>query len=403
MNLQQALHLTRHDGQNAKEARYTLSILSCLFFASSSLASPYVNLYLKTSGLSATFIGIVLSIGAFLELSVNPVINAYADRHGKHRLVFQGQMLVLVLAVLILSVTTSPWIVAIGVMLHAMNLRGSGEMLSQLTMSRLHEFGLRIFGKVRLWGSVGWAMMALSSMPIIAMGSYPLSFLAAALVRLGIFPFINALPDKTEQKSKPLALPINKAVYVLLISQFLFFVGLNAWGQFIWIHFREGLNVAPEHLGFLAAWYAITEFIPLRYVDRVIERFGVRPVMIAGMLIMSLEWLAYGFVPNAWWILLLACVKAMGFTMFMVASTLLISDISHPSRAATNRALILVTMPALSLLLTSPLSGWIYDVYGHMTLFSFASIMGVIACVFIFSQRKRLVPMVHAHEETLTA
>jgi MFS transporter, PPP family, 3-phenylpropionic acid transporter len=401
MNLRQALHLTEHRGQSAQEARYTLSILSCLFYASSAMASPYVNLYLKTSGLSATVIGIILSFGAFLELSLNPIINSYADRHGKHRLVFQCQMAVLFVAVLILSATTSPLFIGLGVILHAMNLRGSGEMLSQLTMSRLHEFGLRIFGKVRLWGSVGWAAMALLSMQIISIGSYPLSFFAAALVRLGIFPFTNALPDKTEEKPKRFELPINKAVYVLLISQFLFFVGLNAWGQFIWIYFREGLNVAPEHLGFLAAWYAITEFIPLRYVDRVIERFGVRHVMIAGMSLMALEWLAYGFVPNAWWILLLACVKAMGFTMYVVASTLLITDISHPSRAATNRALILVTMPALSLLLTSPISGLIYDVYGHQALFSFASIMGIIASVFIFSQRKRLVPMLQEHEEVL--
>jgi PPP family 3-phenylpropionic acid transporter len=400
MNLQQTLSLTQAHGQTSKQARYTLSILSFLFFASSAMASPYVNLYLKTSGMSATYIGIILSLGAFLELSLNPIVNSYADSHGKHRLVFQGQIVLLILAVLILSATSNPWLIGLGVLLNAMNLRGSGELLSQLTMSRLHDFGLRIFGKVRLWGSVGWAAMALFSMQIIALGSYPLSFFVAGLVRLAIFPFTNALPEQTAEKAKRFELPINKAVYVLLISQFLFFVGLNAWGQFIWIYFREGLNVAPEHLGFLAAWYAITEFIPLRYVDRVIERFGARPVMIAGMFIMALEWLAYGFVPNAWWILLLACVKAMGFTMFMVASTLLITDISHPARTATNRALILVTMPALSLLLTSPIVGLIYDHYGHMALFSFASIMGLIACTFIFTQRKKLVP-IDLHDEVL--
>jgi MFS transporter, PPP family, 3-phenylpropionic acid transporter len=400
MNLQQTMSLTQSHGQTVKQARYTLSILSCLYFASSSIASPYVNLYLKTSGLSATYIGIIISLGAFLELSLNPIINSYADKHGKHRFVFQIQMVLLFIAVLILSATANPWLIGAGVLLHVMNLRGSSEMLSQLTMSRLHEFGLRIFGKVRLWGSVGWAVMSLVGMQIVAIGSYPLSFFVAGLVRLAIFPFTNALPEKTAEKPKNFALPINKAVYVLLISQFIFFIGLNAWGQFIWIYFREGLNVAPEHLGILGAWYAITEFMPLRYIDRVIERFGVRRVLITGMFLMALEWLAYGFVPNAWWVLLLACVKAIGFTMFMVASTLMITDISHPSRAATNRALILVTMPALAMLLSSPLVGWIYDVYGHVALFSFASMMGLIACFFILIQRKSLVPL-QAHEESL--
>jgi MFS transporter, PPP family, 3-phenylpropionic acid transporter len=400
MNLQQTIRLTQAHGQTAKQARYTLSILSCLNFAAAALAAPYVNLYLKTSGLTATQIGWFVSLGALMELSLNPMLNSFADSHGKHRLAFQIQMGMLVLAVFILSATINPWLLGIGFLLHATNARGANEMLSQLTMSRLHEFSLRIFGKVRLWGSVGWAAMALLSMQIIAIGSYPLSFFAAAVVRLAIFPFTNALPEKTGEKQKHFALPINKAVYVLLISQFIFFIGLNAWGQFIWIHFREGLNVAPEHLGILAAWYAITELIPLRYVDRVIERFGVRRVLITGMFLMAVEWLAYGFVPNVWWVLLLACVKAIGFTMFMVASTLMITDISHPSRAATNRALILVTMPALAMLLSSPLVGWIYDVYGHVALFSFASIMGLIACFFILSQRKNLVPL-HLHEEVL--
>lgn len=400
MNLQQALHLTQREGQNAKEARYSLSILSFLFFASSALASPYVNLYLKSTGISATHIGFIVSFGAFLELSLNPIINAFADRHGKHRLVFQIQSALLITAVIILSATTNPMFVGVGVLLHIMNLRASGEMLSQLTMTRLHEFGLRIFGKVRLWGSVGWAALSLLSMQVIALGSFPLSFLIAGIVRMGLYPFTNALPEKTGEKStgSHFTLPVNKAVYVFLISQFIFWVGLNAWGQFIWIHFREGLSVAPEFIGFLAAWYAITEFIPLRYVDRVIERFGVRRVLIGGMFIMASEWLAYGFAPNVWWVLVLACIKAIGYTMYMVASTLLVTDISHPSRVATNRALILVTMPALAMLLTSPLAGWIYDTYGHVALFGFSSFMGILASFFILIKRKRLVPLQVASE-----
>jgi PPP family 3-phenylpropionic acid transporter len=384
-----------YETQSQKDAVRSLSLLSLLSFGALGFIAPFVNLYMKEAGLSATSIGFLISLGALLELTVNPLINSWADRNQRHLLVLRLQMSLMALAALIFALTAVPLFLGIAFLLNAVNGRGANENLSQLTMTRLEEFRLRTFGKVRLWGSVGWATATLISSPVIALGGYVGAFMASALVRLSLLPVTRSLPpatnsDTSDEGSKA---PANSIIYVLMLTQFIFFIGLNAFSAFIWIHFRENLGILPEHVGFFAAAFAISEFIPLLIIDRIIDRFGVRNIVIIGMVGMSLEWLLYGIIPSAGWVFLMAVLRAMTFTMFIIGMTIMISDISTRKRVATNRALIQVTMPALAILISSPAMGWIYDNLGATALFATSSIIGLIACMILISQYKRLRPM----------
>lgn len=393
MNLANSRFNFHYRRQNQAQSVRSLSLLSFLSFASLGFAAPFINIYLKEGGMSATFIGVLISLGALLELTLNPVVNSWADRKQRHLWVLRLQMVLVSLATLIFAVTTTPFLLAVAFLLNAVNGRGVNEMLSQLTMTRLEDFKLRIFGKVRMWGSVGWAVATLLVSPIVAVGGYTLAFFAATLTRLLILPISSALPQSTDDaRPDGFVAPINKAIYILMFSQFVFFIGLNAFGSFVWIHFREGLHILPEHIGFLAACYAISELVPMRYIDRIIDRFGVRSIVIVGMFGMSIEWVLYGIIPDASWIIVLAFVRALFFTMFVIGMTVMISDLSDKRRVATNRALILVTMPALAVLLTSPLMGWVYDVYGAQALFALSSVTGLLASAFMLSQYHRLRP-----------
>lgn len=371
----------------------TLGLLSFINFAALGLVAPYLNIYLREIGMSGTAIGFLVSLGALLELLMNPVVNAWADRTRSHRLVHRWQIALVSIAQLILAVFQFPLIVGGAFTLNAITTRGMLEMLSQLTITRLDQLKRDIFGKVRLWGSVGWAVATVISGGIIAIGSYPLAFLTSGLLRLSSLPLTSALPvatDRDDDDESDVNAPRNPAIFILMISQFLFFTGLNAYGNFLWIHMREGLGIAPEQIGFHAAIFAIAEFAPMLFIDRFISSWGIRKVLIFGMLSMSIEFLLFAFVPNVPLLIALQLARGLGFTAFTVGITIIIARVSKPVNVATNRALITVTMPALAMLLTSPLAGWIYDAYGARATFIFCMVLGLTATAFLLLNYNRL-------------
>ncbi|MCA9912270.1 MAG: MFS transporter [Anaerolineae bacterium] len=386
--------LHRNSAETSKNQTIrTLAILSFINFAALGLVAPYLNIYLREIGMSGTAIGLLVSLGALLELLLNPVVNAWADRFRSHRFVYRWQIVIVGIAQLILSFFRLPLVVGGAFTMSAITTRGMLEMLSQLTITRLDQLKRDIFGKVRVWGSVGWATATLVSGAIIAIGSYPLAFLMGGILRLSALPLTSALPvatDRGEDDESDVNAPRNPAVFILMISQFLFFTGLNAYGNFLWIHMREGLGIPPEQIGFHAAIFAIAEFAPMLFIDRFIANWGIRKVLLFGMLSMSLEWLAFAFIPNVPTLIALQLARGVGFTAFTIGITVIVARVSKPVNVATNRALITVTMPALAMLLTSPLAGWIYDTFGARTTFIFSMVMGLTATTFLLLNYSRL-------------
>lgn len=368
-----------------------MSALSFLHFAALGLAAPYINLYLKSIGFSGTQIGLLISLGAFLEISVVPVTNWLADRHSRHRSLYYLQTSLITLATLLLAITTAPVLLTTSFIMNTVSARAANESLSQLTLTRLDELKRNIFGKIRLWGSVGWAVTTLTSGAIIAIGSYPLAFFSSALVRLTMFPLIGTLPRQTNQAgSENQPAPRRTALYILMMSQFLFYVGLSAVYSFLWIHLRENLGVPAEQIGMFAAIFAICELLPMLFVDRLIDRLGIRRVMIGGIVGMAFIWVLYGLLPSIHWLIPLQMLRGVFFTMFIIGITMIIDHVSLPANVATNRALVTVTMPALAMLVSGPLVGWLYDYPGAQIMFTFAMVMGISSGVFLLFNYDRL-------------
>lgn len=370
-----------------------LRLLNFLNFAALGLSAPFLNIYLREIGLSGTQIGLLVSLGALLELSLIPLANALADRQGRHRWVYRWQVGMIGVMHLILALFRAPLLVGGAFVLNAINARAVNEMLAQLTITKLDQLKRDIFGKVRLWGSLGWAVATVFSGALIALGSYPLAFFTTTVLRLGSLPLTETLPkstDRGDDNDPANTAPRSSAVYVLMLSQFLFFTGLNAYSNFLWIHMREGLGIAPEHIGIFAAIFAMAELLPMMFIDRFITNWGIRRVLLFGMISMSLEWLFFGFVPSVPWLIALQMARGMGFTAFTIGITVIIARVSKPVNVATNRALITVTMPALSMLLTSPIAGWIYDTFGPTATFVFSALLGLLATVFLLLNYRRL-------------
>ena len=104
-------------------------------------------------------------------------------------------------------------------------------------------------------------------------------------------------------------------------------------------------------------------------MDAVLPRMSFRIAYIVSVLGIALWTVALGAVETLPALALLLVFRGLVWPGFHLSSFQLVNAISHPGNAATNQALLQVTMPSVSLLLTGSLFGWVFDNLGANVFF----------------------------------
>lgn len=361
---------TKKSGAQSTVAR--LMGLQLLIFGGNALSKPYVNLYLVSLGVSASRLGVLLSIGGLLEMVVIPLLTSAADRRGQHRLLYTGFVGGLIAGNLLLASFDGFWALAVATVLIEATFRPNMSLGFQLVITQVTNEGRNIAGRIRGMSSLGFGLASFVAGPIFAAAGYVGLFLSAAASYLAGLGFRNALPATTSEPAKThtLAVPRQRGFYLLVVSLFFLMMAIRVGHAFLFVHFQENLAVSTGEIGRLAALMALVEIPFFIVLDPLLKQVDLRLAFIVGALGMGLVWLAAGFIPARGWIYPLLVFRGVAFAVFYLTIFLLIVQISSPHNVATNQALLQGTIPSLATVLASPLCGWLYDVAGPQALYS---------------------------------
>jgi MFS family permease len=119
----------------------------------------------------------------------------------------------------------------------------------------------------------------------------------------------------------------------------------------------------------------------MMFIDAMLQRVSLRATLVIGILGMSGLWLSFALLTGATLLIPLMVIRGTFYTFQSVGISLLVSKISHPVNVATNQSLALVTIPGLAVLLTGPISGWIFDNLGSRVLFEVVAILGILSAI----------------------
>ncbi|MCY3832242.1 MAG: MFS transporter [Chloroflexi bacterium] len=342
---------------------------------------PYVNVFLTDQGFSGTLIGTLGSAGALLSLVLTPLFNQIADRLMLHRRLFMLYMGGFALASITFALAPHHLLLVLAVLLSRLTISPSLTLGMQLTITFLMSRGKAILGQLRSFASLGFTLASLVAGQLFALGGYPLLFWVAAGIALltvlasTIFPARSPDESKAEAGAKQ---PRNRGFYVMAASQFFVSMGTYNMYSFIFIHFNQNLDVASAHIGLWAALMGAVEFPFFFLMDAILPRFRIRVAYISGMLGTALFAFLLGVVSSTLLLAPLLVLRGVVWPCYQLSSFTLVNAISHPRNAATNQAILQVTMPSIALLLTGSLFGWAYDNLGPGPFFSLNALMCVI-------------------------
>jgi len=375
-----------------RSALYRIAAIHFTTFAARGFAAPFISLYLISVGFSGTQIGLLSSVSALLQLTLAPLLHRLADRTGRHRQLYY--------ALLTGNITASLGIVAFAantlplsgmILMRDSSDAPSTALLSQLTITWLDK-KQNTYGRLRAWGSFGYAMTTMISGYIFAAGGYGLLFVAATLLNLTLYPMIQVLPARTAE-SYHRAAPhksVSRGLVILLASLFLYFVGSAAFNSFMYVYFKQSLGASNALIGVIACVSALSEIPAMMLIDRILRRADLRIMLPIGVLGLGALWFILTQVTGTGLLIPLIMLRGTFYTLQLVCTTLLVSEISLPANVATNQALAQVTVPGLAILLTGSLNGWLFDHAGARVLFQIMALLSLLSVALLVATRAQL-------------
>ena len=362
--------------------------LQFLTFAAIGMAWPYINLYLVDLGFSGTLIGTLASAGAVFSLVLTPLLNSLADKLLLHRRLLMIYLGGFALSLIIFASSRVQIVVIFGFLLMKVTVSPSIALGTQMTMTQLLRQGKAILGQMRSFAALGFTVASLLAGAMYAAGGYPLLFGSGAILVLVSIQMSTVFPDKPKRKTQDARgakTARNRGFYVLILSQFLIFMGVQNAFQFMFIHFSQNLGVATADIGLWAALLAAVEIPFFLLLDTLMPRVRMRTAYIVSALGMAVFLLLLGQVQTTLALALLLVFRGFAWPAIHLSSYTLVAEISHPRNVATNQAIMQVTMPAVALLLTGSFFGWTFDHLGAGAFFGLSALACAIGAVSVIA------------------
>lgn len=276
------------------------------YFATIGLFVPFWPPYLAARGLDPVEIGLVMGLVSAMRIIGPPVYAHWADVTGR-RLALLRAASVLAFGCA-LSFPRLNSIVSMAAVLACYSVAWNGVMsvYDAHVLDRLGADAGR-YGLLRLWGSIGFIVVAVSAgRALDAIGLAQLPLMLALLVGLTWASMLgleagatrDPVPAHRARLAPALADP---RVRAFLAIAFLMVASHGAYYNFFSIYLAEH-GYGRTAIGMLWAWASTAEIGVFVLGARLLERFTLRALTMAALAATGLRWLALALFPGLPWV-----------------------------------------------------------------------------------------------------
>jgi MFS family permease len=302
----------------------------CYFAAGASLL-PFLVLYYKQLGLPGPQIGLLAAIPPLAFLIAAPVWGGLADATRQHRRLLNLALLGTLSLALILRFATNFLALAVLVMLFAFCLAPIIPIVDSSALAFLGERKNQ-YGKLRLWGAIGWGISA----PLVgrlveqyglnwSFYSYSLFLLAGLALSTGL-PIAQASIGRGFWRGLRL-LAGNRRWLFFLALIFAAGAGSSLINNYLFLYMAE-LGASKTLMGLALSVATLSELFIFATSDRLLDRWGVRGLLGLALTALVLRLMAYALISNPWLVLPVQLLHGFSFSALWVAG------VAHADRTA---------------------------------------------------------------------
>ncbi|MDX2171186.1 MAG: MFS transporter [Deltaproteobacteria bacterium] len=372
---------------------FPLSAFYFLYFTGLGVFFPYFTVYLReNAGLNGAEVGLVMAVTPLVGIVAQPFWGQVADRSGARATVLSLVTLAGAAACAALALADGFSAFVLGTALMASVATAVIPISLSLTFGALHGRGPHAFGRVRVWGSIGYLLAVALYPPMLhrlapaaadgvepALRSlFPLTaaFMVAAALLWPWLPRGGATALRAPRGEWRVLLRSTPLRRLILYSfgGYLFLQGPT--GLFpLFIRARGGNLVTVGRM-----WVAMLLLeIPLILLAGAgLRRLGARGLLGLGVLAGGVRWLGCGLSDDMAVIYVLQLLHGVVVTGLLLGGPMYAEQVVPQSLRSTAQSLLSVIAVGLGGILSNTLTGWMIDAYGANLPFILGGIGGIL-------------------------
>lgn len=366
-----------------------ISLFYSAIFLVIGVLMPFWPVWLKSRGISATEIGLILAVATWSRAIINPLLAQSADRHGRPDLMIILLGWGALITHILFFFSESFWSLFVISVISSILLFALMPMADAVAMLKVRE-GAIDYGKVRLWGSLTFIIAALGGGYILRGQSADyILWLVVGLLILTVAS-CHLIPRAETPGTKAFLEPLlniirNGRLIIFMLSASLIQASHAVYYGFSTLHWRaNGLDEIT--IGALWAEGVIAEIILFAVAGKYIDRIGPGIFLMIGGLAGAIRWTVLGTTTD-----LAGLVAVQGFHAFTFGATHLaalyyIAKAVPSGFAATAQSLYSSFAVGTTMAFAMLASGWLYELYAGAAFFAMA-VMSVAGVLLLFSLR----------------
>ncbi|MNJ31745.1 putative 3-phenylpropionic acid transporter [compost metagenome] len=368
----------RKNAENPSNTLLPLGLLNFFIYGTMVIFAAFFQLYLLDVGMDKFEIGSLMAIAPLVSLLAHPFWRHLSDRTHNVRFILLIMLTgLLVAGHMVFKVNTYTALYVTMVLLYFFQ----SPLLSQsnsLILGYIEGTGLK-FSTYRIWGSLGWAFIALASGLVIDQAGHngiSLLFSLTLMLAIGatlVLPSIRKTTDTPWMKSSELARVLHSKYFIAFIVFGLMVSIPNAINSIFFPLFMNDLGSSRLQVGGAVFLSTIFEAGAFTLLHRFLKRkmtYLLACITIVSFLF-ALRWQLMSEASTPLQIIMIQVLHSVTFGGFFYVGTRLTALLLPRPFRSSGQAVYTFALSGLAFLLAGFLGGWLFQSFGAVIMYRF--------------------------------
>lgn len=377
--------------------RLLASLFYLLYYAAAGSLAPYLVLFYDQMGMSHLQIGVLAAVPYLATLLGAPLWAGLADALRLHKYLLPLAMLGTLPPVLLILKNRDFLTLTLLVIVYAFMYAPVIPLADNAALEMLGEANRADYGRLRIWGAIGFGLAAWGAGEWIETGGMGIAF-ALYLVLMGCAAVITLrFPAPRRATATHFwmgarSLSSNPRWMAFLMAVFAIGVGFSILNNYF-ILYLTGLGAREGLFGLSVAAAGLSELPIYFFSATLIRRLKPQGLLIASFAAFGARSLAYSLIRDPRLAIAAQLLHGPTFSALWTGGVLYASQIAPPGLGASAQAAFGVTLFGLAGGVGALLGATLYDSVGPVIMFQIAAGFSLIAlCIFSLPLRQAAAP-----------
>lgn len=368
-----------------------MGVVFFFLFSAIGALGPYLGLYYKEAGLSATEIGVLMTVSPVLLFISQPLFGPLTDKAGHRGRMLAGLLMVVAVTAQLMRFGTGFWGLLGTVALWSFFAGVLVPISDSIALGEVVRTGVA-YPRLRLWGSIGFLLVTVATGWLYKLVDLRWMFPVYGVLMAVAWWYARRLPPDGVSSTRSVwpalkGLLKNPMLLAFLVVSALTWMTQAAHQAFFSVHLAS-IGASSATVGWAWGLAALVE-VPIWWVlGNVTKKTGPLPVLTVASLIYALRWFLFSVITDPNLLLVVQVLHAFSFALFMPTAVMLVGDLVPPDLRTSGQALLVLFNGGVATIVAILGAGRIVDAAGTAALYrtgSYLALAGGIGFVLLLT------------------